>query len=126
MASSLEYRTCPARCSRSSASAEASSRSARSGAAGNANRIASFANWDYVANFTDIHGKHTLKYGGQYSRFNGNDHSRPTPSGNWTSNGMYTRGVNATGGKVANNRTKLADFLLGRLSQNTLEVSPSI
>ena len=96
------------------------------GAAGNANRIASFANWDYVANFTDIHGKHTLKYGGQYSRFNGNDHSRPTPSGNWTSNGMYTRGVNATGGNVANTGTNLADFLLGRLSQITVEVSPSI
>jgi hypothetical protein len=43
------------------------------GAAGNANRIASFTNWDDIANFTDIHGQHTLKYGIQYSRFGGND-----------------------------------------------------
>ena len=34
------------------------------GAVGNANRIASITNWDYIANFTDIRGKHTLKYGG--------------------------------------------------------------
>ena len=96
------------------------------GAVGNANRIASFANWDYIANFTDIRGKHTLKYGVQYSRFNGNDHSRPTPSGNWTSNGQYTRGITATGAAVANTGTNLADFLLGRLSAITASVSPSI
>jgi hypothetical protein len=96
------------------------------GAAGNANRIASFTNWDAILNMTDIHGPHTLKYGLQYSRFGGNDHSRPTPSGNWTSNGQYTRGITATGTAVANTGINLADFLLGRLSAITSSVSPSI
>jgi hypothetical protein len=96
------------------------------GAAGNANRIATFTNWDYILNFTNIHGKHTLKYGGQHSRFGGNDHSRQTPSGNWVSNGQYTRGITATGAPVANTGANLADFLLGRLSSITSAVSPSI
>lgn len=96
------------------------------GAVGNANRIASFSNWDYIANFTDIRGKHTLKYGLQYSRFNGNDHSRASPGGIWTSNGQYTRGINASGAAVANTGANLADFLLGRLSSITAAVSPSI
>jgi hypothetical protein len=96
------------------------------GAAGNANRIASFTNWDYIANFTDIRGKHTLKYGGQYSRFGANDHSRPSPGGTWVSNGQYTRGITASGAAVANTGANLADFLLGRLSSITASVSPSI
>ena len=96
------------------------------GAAGNANRIASFTNWDYIANFTDIHGQHTLKYGVQYSRFGANDHSRASPGGTWVSNGQYTRGVTATGAAVANTGANLADFLLGRLSSITASVSPSI
>src|SRR5262249_957883 len=82
------------------------------GAAGNGNPIATFPNWDYILNFTDIHGRHTLKYGAQNSRFGGNDHSRQTPSGNWVSNGQYTRGITATGAAVANTGANLADFLL--------------
>src|SRR5262249_25790422 len=85
-----------------------------------------FTNWDYILNFTDIHGRHTLKYGGQHSRFGGNDHSRQTPSGNWVSNGQYTRGITATGAAVANTGANLADFLLGLLSSITSSVSPSI
>ena len=73
----------------------------------------------------DIRGRHTLKYGGQYSRFGGNDHGRPSPGGTWTANGQYTRGINATGGNVANTGANLADYLLGRLSAITASVSPS-
>ncbi len=96
------------------------------GAAGNANRIATITNFDYIGNMTEIHGRHTLKYGIQYTRDGGNDLSRNDPSGAWTFNGMYTRGINANGTTVANTGINLADFLLGRMSAGSVQVSPGI
>ena len=64
------------------------------GAVGNANRIATVTNFDYIANFTEIHGKQTLKYGLQYTRDNANDLSRIDPSG----------------AKIANTGINLADM----------------
>ena len=96
------------------------------GAVGNANRIATITNFDYVGNMTEIHGRHTLKYGIQYTRDNANDLSRSDPSGVWTFNGMYTRGINANGTTVANTGMNMADFLLGRMSAASVQVSPGI
>ena len=96
------------------------------GAAGNANRIAAFTTFDYAANFTDIHGKHTLKYGVEYSRYAATDHNRNQPSGQWTVNGAFTRGIQANGNAISNTGANLADFLLGRLSAVNVEISPSI
>lgn len=96
------------------------------GAAGNANRIATFTNFDYIANFTEVHGAHTLKFGVQFSTFNGNDLSRTSPSGVWSSNGQYTRGVQPNGAVIANTGANLADFMIGRLNSITVQVSPGI
>jgi hypothetical protein len=98
------------------------------GAAGTASgtRHYSFTNTDWVANFTKISGNHTLKFGGQYTRFNGNDLTRTTPSGSWGFDGRYTRGINSNGSVVANTGIVLADFLLGRLISAGASVSSGI
>ena len=96
------------------------------GAVGDANRYAAFTTTDNKADFTDVRGKHTLKYGIQYTRYNANDHDQSSPSGQWTSNGTYTRGILANGNAVANTGADLADFMLGRLSAVTAQISPSI
>lgn len=92
----------------------------------NGNRTAAETNFDYTASITEIRGKHTLKYGIQYGRYNGNDHTRSTPGGSWTSNGQFTRGVQANGSAIANTGANLADFLLGQLSAASASVAPSI
>jgi hypothetical protein len=96
------------------------------GANGDADRYAAFTTTENKLDFTDVLGKHTLKYGIQYTRFNANDHDQSQPSGQWTSNGSYTRGILANGNTVANTGADLADFMLGRLSAVTAQISPSI
>lgn len=96
------------------------------GAVGNANRRASFTNFDYTGRFTRIAGQHTLQFGVQYSTFNGNEVSRPQPSGVWAFNGNYTRGINASGQAVANTGLPFADFLLGRVNAVDARVAPGI
>ena len=83
--------------------------------AGYAKRVAAFTNFDYEANFTRIHGDHTLKYGGKYTSFQGNELARPQPSGNWNSRGEYTRKWPERGGGDVNTGVGLADFLLGQV-----------
>ena len=96
------------------------------GATGEGNRYAAFTTTDNKLDFTHVLGKHTLKFGIQYTRYNANDHDRNQPSGQWTSNGSYTRGILANGNAVANTGANLADFMLGRLSAVNAQVSPSI
>ncbi len=43
------------------------------GAAGNGNRAAVFTNWDYGANLTKTAGGHTIKFGAQFTRFQGSE-----------------------------------------------------
>ena len=86
------------------------------GAAGNANRIAVFTNFDYEANFTRIAGDHTFKFGAKYTSYQGNEVSRPQPSGNWRSTGHFT-GLWPLAGGGRNNNTGIAfaDFMLGHV-----------
>ena len=96
------------------------------GATGDADRYAAFNTTDNNVNFTDIHGRHTLKYGLQYTRYAATDHDQSQPSGQWTSNGSYTRGIQANGNTIANTGADLADFMLGRLSAVNAVISPSV
>ena len=96
------------------------------GAIGNANRRASFTNTDFAAKLTLVAGAHTLQTGAQHSRFNGNEVSRPQPSGVWAFNGNYTRGVRDTGQTIANTGLPFADFLLGRINSVDARVGPGL
>ena len=96
------------------------------GAAGNANRFAAFTNFDYEANFTKISGNHTFKFGGKYTSFQGNEVSRPQPSGAWTLSGNFTRYRPDGGGRDNNTGADLADFMLGRIWNIDTRVAPGI
>ena len=96
------------------------------GAAGNAHRFAVFTNFDWSFNFTKVQGNHSLKFGFQHSRFQGNEVSRPQPSGVWGFNGRWTQKYNNKGGKVGNTGIRFADFLLGRLNSADARVAPMI
>jgi len=87
-------------------------------------RIYAFTNTDWVANFTKTHGNHTLKFGGHYTRFNGNDLTRSSPSGTWGFDGRFTRGVRPDGSAITDSGIVLADFLLGRLTSVGFSVAP--
>ncbi len=97
------------------------------GAAGNANRIAVFTNFDYEVNFTKIAGDHTFKFGGKYTSYQGNEVSRPQPSGAWRSTGHFT-GSWPLGGGGRNNNTGVAfaDFMLGHVWNLDTRVAPGI
>ena len=96
------------------------------GAAGNANRIAVFTNFDYEANFTKISGNHTFKFGGKYTAYQGNEVSRPQPSGAWRPTGNFTRFRGLTGGRNANTGITFADFMLGHIWNLDTRVAPGI
>jgi hypothetical protein len=96
------------------------------GGATNADRIFAETNKDVIANFTWIRGVHSFKYGGQATRFGGNEHTSNQPSGLWTINGQYTRGIQANGAAIANTGINMADFLLGRPSAVTINSKPTI
>ena len=96
------------------------------GAAGNANRIAVFTNFDYEANFTRIMGNHTFKFGGKYTAYQGNEVSRPWPSGLWRPTGNFTGRWGASGGRNNNTGVTLADFMLGHIWNLDTRVAPGI
>jgi hypothetical protein len=93
------------------------------GTPGNHNRRAAFTNTEGHADFTLVRGVHTLKTGGSYIRFNGNEQSRQFASGQFIFNTRFTNGINAAGGTIANTGMTLAEFLLGRLNQVNSEFS---
>ena len=97
------------------------------GAVGNANRIAIFTNFDYEANFTKIQGNHTFKFGAKYTSFQGNEVSRPQPSGAWRPTGNFTGQWRLSGGGRNNNTgITLADFMLGHIWNLDTRVAPGI
>ncbi len=93
---------------------------------GYARRVAAFTNFDYEANFTKIEGNHTLKFGGKYTSFHGNETARPNPSGVWAANGWFTRNRGARGNGNANTGIPMADLLLGRIRTVTARVAAPI
>ncbi len=93
---------------------------------GYAHRVAAFTNFDYEANFTRIAGNHTLKYGGKFTSYQGNELARPTPSGNWASNGGFTRAWPRNGGGNVNTGVPVADFLMGNVWNLTARVATPI
>lgn len=93
------------------------------GTPGNQNRRAGFTTTEYHADFANIRGQHSLKFGGDYMRFNANEAARQFASGQWVFNTRWTNGVNAAGANIANTGMTFADFLLGRLNQVNAEVS---
>ncbi len=97
------------------------------GAAGNANRIAVFTNFDYEANFTKIHGNHTFKFGAKYTAYQGNEVSRPQPSGHWRPTGNFTGFWKLSGGGRDNNTgITMADYMLGNIWNLDTRVAPGI
>ncbi|MSV29510.1 MAG: carboxypeptidase regulatory-like domain-containing protein, partial [Bryobacterales bacterium] len=90
-----------------------------------AERFAAFTNTDYLVNFTKIRGDHTLLFGAQYTRYNGNVRIRPS-AGTYNFTGRFTQGYTAAGTAIANTGMNFADFLLGRLSSVSAESIPSI
>ena len=97
------------------------------GALGNAHRFAVFTNFDYEANFTKIRGNHTFKFGGKYTSYQGNEISRPQPSGHWRSTGHLTGEWKLSGGGRNNNTgVAFADFMLGRVWNLDTRVAPGI
>jgi len=64
-----------------------------------------------------IHGKHNMRYGGDYRRVHRDSLSGSNPTGNFTFSGLFTEDANgdaATG-------SSLADFLLGLPQQTTID-----
>lgn len=93
------------------------------GTPGNQNRRAAFTTTEYHADFSKIHGQHTIKFGGDYMRFNGNDAARQFASGQFVFNTRFTNGINAAGNTIPQTGMTFADFLLGRINQVNCEVS---
>jgi outer membrane receptor protein involved in Fe transport len=96
------------------------------GTTGNQNRRAALTNTEYHANLSLIRGSHTLKLGVDYHRYNGNEDSRQTASGEFVSSTRFTQGLRADGSVIANTGMTLADFLLGRLTSVTAEVGVGV
>ncbi|MGH9657483.1 MAG: TonB-dependent receptor domain-containing protein, partial [Bryobacteraceae bacterium] len=93
------------------------------GTPGNHNRRAGIQTTEYHADFNRIEAGHTLKYGGSYIRYNGNEQSRQFASGQFVFNTRFTNGINASGANIANTGMTFAEFLLGRLNQVNAEAS---
>lgn len=93
---------------------------------GYARRVAAFTNFDYDANFTKIRGNHTIKFGGKYTSFQGNELARQRPSGQWVSSGAFTRKWPKKGGANVNTGVPLGDFLLGHIWTVNARVAPPI
>ncbi|MCP5120299.1 MAG: TonB-dependent receptor plug domain-containing protein, partial [bacterium] len=96
------------------------------GAVGNAHRFAAFNNFDYDFQFTKMQGSHTFKFGFKFSAYQGNELSRPQPSGQWNFNERFSKGYNAKGKAIGGTGIRFADFILGRLNTVNARVAPSI
>lgn len=88
-------------------------------------RNAAFTNTDLKGDMTYVRGKHTLKFGGNHLRYNGNDQARRTPSGRYYFTERFTTGYDAAGVAVRNTGIRMADFLLGRLDRVQAQVAPT-
>lgn len=88
-------------------------------------RFAAFTTTDYLGNLTKIRGSHTITFGVQYTRFNGNVRVVPS-AGTYNFSGRFTAGYNAAGTQIANTGINFADFLLGRLESVSAEQIPTI
>jgi len=64
-----------------------------------------------------IHGKHNMRYGGDYRRVHRDSLSGSNPTGNFTFSGLFTE--NASGDAATG--SALADFLLGLPQQTTID-----
>lgn len=65
-----------------------------------------------------VHGKHTLRFGGEIRRIQLNSQSDPTPRGDFAFTGLMTSQLDSNGQPVPGTGNDLADFLLG-LPYNT-------
>ena len=88
-------------------------------------RNAAFTNTEARGDLSRVSGAHTLKFGANATRYNGNDLARRTPSGRYFFTERFTQGVDAAGRAVANTGIRLADFLLGRLDRVQSQVAPT-
>ncbi|MBI3684206.1 MAG: TonB-dependent receptor [Acidobacteria bacterium] len=93
------------------------------GTPGNHNRRAGITTTEWHADVNHLHGSHSIKFGGSYVRFNGNEQSRQFASGQFIFGTRFTSGVNASGAAISNTGMTFADFLLGRLNQVNTEFS---
>ncbi len=92
---------------------------------GGPNRVEKGLYGNYLANFTEVRGAHTVKFGVAYGRFNNNDYNYNQAAGQWTFNGSYTQGVGTNGLPLANTGINLADFLLGYYSAASVSLTPT-
>ncbi len=93
------------------------------GTPGNHNRLVGLLNSEAHADFNLVRGAHSVKIGGSYMRFNGNEQARQFASGQWVFQTRFTNGRNAQGNTIPNTGMTFADFLLGRLNQVNAEFS---
>jgi hypothetical protein len=93
------------------------------GTADSHHRRAAFTTTEAHADFTKIHGAHTLKFGGSTLRFNGNENNRQISSGSFTFSTRYTTGINGSGGNIAGTGMTFADFMLGRPTEANLAIT---
>jgi len=96
------------------------------GAPGNHNRTAPLSHFDTQIDFTKVANRRTLKWGFMSTYFQGNEGSRRLEGGSFAFNGRFTQGYNATGQAIASTGLPFADFLLGRLNNAQVEVTPGI
>ena len=70
------------------------------------------------------HGKHNLRFGGDFRRLMSNIRSDNNPNGTFTFSGYATAARDANGNPIAGTGYDLADFLLGYAQQTTIQYSP--
>ena len=93
------------------------------GTTGNQNRRAAISNTEGHADISQVRGKHTLKFGGTYIRFNGNEQSRQFASGQFIFQTVFTSGINPQGRVITGTGMTFADFLLGKMNSVNVQQS---
>ncbi len=71
------------------------------------------------------HGKHNLRFGGDYRRLMSNVRSDSNPNGTFTFSGYATAARDTNGQAIAGTGYDFADFLLGYAQQTTIQYSPN-
>ncbi|MEK7752962.1 MAG: TonB-dependent receptor [Acidobacteriota bacterium] len=95
------------------------------GAPGNHNRLAALSQFDYQADFTKVISRHSLKWGFMSTLYQGNENSRRLEGGVFAFNGRFTQGYNASGQAILRTGLPFADFLLGRLNNVNIALTPT-
>ena len=67
-----------------------------------------------------------MKFGAQFTRFQGGELSRPQPSGQYGFDGRWTQAWNANGGRNGQTGIRFADFILGRVNTINAEIADPI